>query len=143
MKLRCYPRTLHPMKTLKISILFVVIAVIATAGVMYGNQGIAFFSNASKAQAYQNLLQPEIGSYYSVQSMTKKQGSVFVIGKKVSPQVGGTVTEKGELITIEVPPASGTGLVKGSYVKVIKVREVLTTKYFNGARDVVQDALDN
>lgn len=110
---------------------------------MYGNKGLAFAENVSKAQKYGELFQPDIGSYYAVESQARKGTSIFVICKKVTPQVGGTVVDKGELITIEIPPASGTGLVKGPYLKVSEVRGVLTTRYFPSARDVVQDALEN
>lgn len=121
----------------------IIIVSLAVAGVMYGNQALTFVSNVAKAQTYEKLLQPEVGSYYSVQSTSKKGDSVFVIGKVVSPQIGGTVIDKGELVTIEVPPASGKSLMRGPYLKVSIVRGVLTTRYFPSAREVVQDALEN
>ncbi len=127
------------MKTLKIVSLFAIIAGLAYGGVMYSNKGMDLVSSVSKMQTYQNLLQPEIGSYYSVQSITKKDNSIFIIGQKVKPQVGGKVTPQGILVTIEVPSAKGTGLMKGPFLTVTGG----VTHYFNTEVEVVQHALDN
>lgn len=131
--------TLHPMKTLKIVSLFLVIAGLAYGGVMYSNKGIQVLSSVSKMQTYQSLLQPEKDTYYSVESVTKKDGSIFVIGQKVKPMIGGKVAPQGTLVTIEVPPAKGTGLMKGPFLTVNNG----VTKYFLNESDVVQHALDN
>lgn len=136
-------RKLHPhpniMKTLKITVLFIITAALLGGAVVYGNKAITFASNVSKAQMYETLLKPEIGSYYSVQSITKKDNSIFVIGQKVKPMVDGKVTPQGQLVTIEVPAAKGTGLMKGSFLTV----NGGVTKYFFDERSVVQHALDN
>lgn len=138
------PRKLHPhpmkiMKTVKIVLLFVITAALLGGAVVYGNKALAFASNVSKAQTYETLLKPEIGSYYSVQSITKKGSAIFVIGQKVKPMVDGKVAPQGQLVTIEVPAARGTGLMRGPFLTVIDG----VTKYFIDERAVVQHALDN
>lgn len=123
-----------------------IVAIIATligGYVVYGDKGLAYASNVSKAQTYENLLQPEIGSYYSVQSVTKKDNSIFVIGQKVKPLIGGKVSPEGQLVTIEVPPAKGTGLMKGSYLTVTIKNNAEVTRFFLDQQSVVQHALDN
>lgn len=141
MQPRSSPHITH-MKTRIVS-LFIVIASLTTVTVMYGNQAMTFVSNATKAQMYQTFLQPEVGAYYSVQSITKKNNIIFVIGQKAKPQVGGKVDSEGPLLTIEVPPAKGTGAMKGQFLTVANVNGVVTTQYFNDERSVVQHALDH
>ena len=127
------------MKIFKIVVMFGIIASLAAVGLMYSNKGINLMDDVSKIQTYQSLLQPEIGSYYSIQSITKKGSAIFVIGQKVKPLVGGKVTPQGQLVTIEVPSAKGTGLMKGPFLTVTGG----VTHYFNTEVEVVQHALDN
>jgi hypothetical protein len=127
------------MKTLIRLFVVTITATLIGVTVMYGNKALAFASNVSKAQTYENLLQPETDTYYSVESVTKKDGSIFVIGQKVKPMIGGKVAPQGQLVTIEVPAAKGTGLVKGPFLTVNEG----VTKYFLNESDLVQHALDN
>ena len=133
--------TLHPniMKTLRIIGWSVLFAGLAYGGVKYSNSGMNWWSSASKAQMYEKRLQPKIGGYYSVQSIDKN----FVIGKIVRPEIGGKVSEIGQLVTIEIPPAKGTGLMKGPYLTITVENDTEVTKFFLDQQAVVQHALDN
>ncbi len=132
--------TLHTlMKTLRIIGWSILFAGLATAGVMCSNKGMNWWNSVSKMEAYQSLLKPDDGEYYSVQSDDKKDGLIFIIGQKVKPMIGGKVAPQGQLVTIEVPAAKGTGLMKGPFLTV----NGGVTKYFLSESDVVQHALDN
>ncbi len=130
---------------MKISTIAIILGIagLAYGGVKYSNKGLAFASNVSKAQMYEKHLQPKIGAYYSVESMNKEGGNIFVIGKIVRPEIGGKVSEKGALTTIEIPAAKGTGLMKGSYLTVTIENGAKVTRFFLDQQSVVQHALDN
>jgi hypothetical protein len=131
------------MKALKMIVSFIFIAGIVTIGVMYSNKALGFVGNVSKVEMYEKHLKPVPGAYYSCESSSKEGANTFIIGYLVRPQVGGKVVKKGEMVTIQVPLAKGTGLVKGSFLTVSEVRGVPTTQYFNDENSVVQHALDN
>ncbi len=129
--------------TLNRILITTIIATLLGGTVIYGNKALAFASNVSKAQMYEKHLQPKIGAYYSVQGINKEGGNIFVVGKIVRPEIGGKVSEVGQLTTIVVTPAKGTGLMKGPYLTVTTEKGALITKFFIDERSVVQHALDN
>ena len=127
------------MKIVKIVLAFLFAGSIV-GGIIYGQDSIL---RVLKGHTYNQLLTPIIGAYYSVEATRTVDGHTFVIGKKVLPQIGGTVREEGDLLQIEVPEKMADHPA-GHYLVVTKDRfNQNRTWYFANPEAVVKHALEH
>lgn len=134
--------TLNPENMKKIAKIVVAImfAGVVISGLVYGQELI---KTAMKINTYRKLHSVKVGTYYSVEQRREMDGSTFIIGQIVSPQIGGTVKTEGDLIQIEVPPKMADH-PSGNYLTVTTDRfGQERTWYFTTAEAVVKHALEH
>ena len=136
------------MKTIRI--IGRVCIIIASIGAIFNKDArkkISSFDLRLKSDywSYQIHHQPAKGCYYSVESTSTDPAKkkTFIIGKNVRPEIGGTVSEVGDLREIEIPKkkAGTTVIRKGSFFIVREVNGEAAAVFFPDARAVVTDAL--